>query len=268
MDLNRLNIKKYKSLNTGEVGLPVCFDHAEGVYIYDSENNKYLDFTSGYGVANVGWLREELTAVVEKQLKKSVYAPPWLPSVEAINLSELILKLVPDNLNFCARATGGADANEIIHKAVYACSGKKQILSFKRSYHGGSHFTLNISDSKEFNLPRLAPDKDYIFTEPPNCYHCPFCKTCDTCNLECTNSIEEIFQSNPEIGAFFAEPILGSGGVIIPSARYWQRIRSLCTQFGVFLVFDEVLTGFGRTGYITATEHIGIKPDAISFAKR
>lgn len=266
MKQNRALIKKYKDANTGEVSLPVCFSRGEGSYFFDAENNRYLDFTSGYGVTNTGWLRPEMAEAIQKQLQRSAYAPPWLPTVEAIELSELLLNIVPDNLVKCARATGGADANEIIRKAVYAVTGKKGVVSFSRSYHGGTHFTLNISDTESFHLPDVPSSKEFHFVEPPYCYRCSHCKKQDSCNLECTAAIEKIFQSE-NIGCFFGEPVLGSGGVILPSFNYWKKIRELCTQYNVYLVFDEVLTGFGRLGAITASELFSIRPDAISFAK-
>jgi taurine---2-oxoglutarate transaminase len=267
MSLNRKLIKKYKEVNLGEVSLPVCFDHADGVYLYDYDGNSYLDFTSGYGVAGCGWLRSEMAIAIQQQLQRSAFAPPWLPTQEAIELSELLLKITPPNLVKCARATGGADANEIIFKAVCGCSGKKGVIAFNRSYHGGTHFTLNISDTETFHLPRLPLSAEYHFVDPPYCYHCPHGKNPGTCHLECTDAIEKLLATEKSIGSLFMEPVIGSGGVIIPSQKYLQRIRELCDTYGVFLVFDEVLTGFGRLGAITASELFNIQPDAISFAK-
>jgi 4-aminobutyrate aminotransferase-like enzyme len=266
MKENRALLKKYKEVNTGEVALPVCFGRAEGSYIYDTDNNRYLDFTSGYGVTNSGWLCKEIVDAITEQLQRSAYAPPWLPSREAVELSELLLSIVPPNLVKCARAIGGADANEIIHKAVIAVTGKKGIVSFYRSYHGGTHFTLNISDTESFHLPEIPSDKESHFVEPPYCYRCPYGKNPDSCQLECTTAIEKLFQKE-NIGCFIAEPILGSGGVIIPPEKYWEKIRELCTSHNVYLVFDEVLTGFGRLGCITASELFSVQPDAISYAK-
>ncbi len=267
MSLNRQLIKKYKEVNLGEVSLPVCFHHAEGAYIYDHDGKPYLDFTSGYGVTSSGWLRTEMADVITKQLQRSAYAPPWLPTREAIELSDLLLKITPPNLVKCARATGGADANEIIFKAVYGSIGRKGIISFYRSYHGGTHFTLNISDREAFNLPKLPAGSEVHFVDPPDCYRCPHGKKPDSCNLECTAVIERLLAIEKNIGSFFMEPVLGSGGVIIPPQKYFRRIRELCDRYGVFLVFDEVLTGFGRLGAMTASELFGTQPDAISFAK-
>jgi 4-aminobutyrate aminotransferase-like enzyme len=267
MTSNRQLIKKYKEVNLGEVSVPVCFHHAKGAYLYDHDGRSFLDFTSGYGVTSSGWLREEIAAAIAEQLQRSAYAPPWLPSEEAVDLSTMLLDITPPNLVKCARAIGGADANEIIFKSVYGCSGRKGVISFQRSYHGGTHFALTISDAEAFHLPQLPGGASYHFVEAPYCYRCPHGKTSDSCNLECTAVIERLLQVEKDIGSFFVEPVMGSGGVIIPPLKYLQRIRELCDAYRVFLVFDEVLTGFGRLGSMTATELFGVQPDAISFAK-
>jgi taurine---2-oxoglutarate transaminase len=267
MSLNRQLIKKYKEINLGEVSLPVCFHHAKGAYLYDHDGKAFLDFTSGYGVTSTGWLRTEITDIIAQQLQRSAYAPPWLPTEEAIQLSDLLLQLTPPNLVKCARAIGGADANEIIFKAVFGCTGKNGIISFYRSYHGGTHFTLNISDAETFRLPQLPGGAEFHFVDAPYCYRCPYGKTPDSCQLECTRAIEQLMAVEKDIGSFFVEPVIGSGGVIIPPLKYLQRIRELCNYYKVFLVFDEVLTGFGRLGAITASDLFNIQPDAISFAK-
>jgi 4-aminobutyrate aminotransferase-like enzyme len=267
MGNNRQSIKKYKEVNLGEVALPVCFDHADGAWLYDQEGRSFLDFTSGYGVTSTGWLRKEMAEAIAAQLERSAYAPPWLPTQEAIDLGELLISITPANLVKCARAIGGADANEILFKAVYSSCGKKGIISFRRSYHGGTHFTLNISDAATFHLPQLPGGAAFHFIDAPYCYRCPHGKTPDTCKLECTAVLERLLAVEKDIGSFFAEPVLGSGGVIVPPMKYLKRVRELCDHYGVFLVFDEVLTGFGRLGATTASELFDITPDAISFAK-
>jgi 4-aminobutyrate aminotransferase-like enzyme len=267
MGTNRELIKKYKEVNLGEVSLSICFHHADNAYLFDHEGNSFLDFTSGFGVTSSGWLRKEIIDVIQKQLQHSAYAPPWLPTEEAIALSEQLLEITPSNLVRCARAIGGADANEIIFKAVVGSNGRNGIISFYRSYHGGTHFTLNISDSPAFHLPQLPTRASFHFVEPPYCYRCPFGKKPGTCNLECTQEIEVLLERDKTIGSFFLEPVIGSGGVIIPPEKYLRRIRELCDKHNIFMVFDEVLTGFGRLGSITASKLFDIKPDAISFAK-
>lgn len=267
MSFNRQLIKKYKNINLGEVSLPVCFHHVKGAMLYDHDGNSYLDFTSGYGVTSSGWLRQEIATAIREQLQRSAYAPPWLPTQEAIELSELLIAITPPDLVKCARAIGGADANEIIFKAAYGSRGKKGVISFRRSYHGGTRFTLNISDAKTFRLPQLPASAEFHFVDPPYCYRCPHGKTPDNCHLECTAVIEKLLAVEKNIGSFFMEPVIGSGGVIIPPKKYLQHIRELCNAYNVFLIFDEVLTGFGRLGALTASELFGIHPDAISFAK-
>jgi len=267
MSANRKLIKRYKEVNLGEVSLPASFHHAEGAYLIDHDGNKFLDFTSGYGVTGSGWLRKEITDAISDQLTRSAYAPPWLSTQEAVELSELLLSITPTNLVKCARAIGGADANEIIFKAVHGYNGKKGIISFNRSYHGGTHFALNISDAETFHLPQLPGGAEFHFVNPPYCYRCEFRKSPDSCNLECTRVIERLLEAEKEIGSFYLEPVIGSGGIIDLPEKYLKHIRSLCDRYEIFLVFDEVLTGFGRIGAITAAEHYGVNPDAISFAK-
>lgn len=267
MSLNRQLVRKYKEVALGDISLPMSFHHAEGSFIYDADGNRYLDFTSGYGVTSTGWLRKEMADAIARQLEKSAYAPPWLPSEEAIELSELLLSISPPNLVKCVRAIGGADANEIIFKAIYGYSGKRGIISFRRSYHGGTQFTLNISDTDSFRLPKLPADANFHYVEAPYCYRCPFGKKPESCNLECTAAIEKLIDTEKDIGCFFVEPVLGSGGVIIPPRKYLQRIRKICSDNNIFLVFDEVITGFGRLGNITASHLFAVAPDAISFAK-
>lgn len=267
MSANRKLIKRYKKINLGEVSLPIGFHHAEGNYLYDMENNSFLDFTSGFGVTSSGWLRKEMAESIQGQLLRSAYAPPWLPTPESTELSELLLQLTPPNLVFCARAVGGADANEIIYRSVFAANGKKGVLSFYRSYHGGTHFTLNISDAEKFRLPKLPIGSEFYFVEPPYCYRCPFGKEPNSCDLECLAPVERLLEKEKSIGSFFVEPVIGSGGVIIPPQKYLSRLREICTQHNIYLVFDEVLTGFGRLGAITGSRLFDVQPDAISFAK-
>lgn len=267
MSDNRNLVKRYREINLGEVSLPICFHHSKGNYLYDIEGNAFLDFTSGYGVTNSGWLRKEIVDSIQEQLLRSAYAPPWIPTQESIELSELLLEITPPNLVYCARAVSGADANEVIYKAVFASNGKKGVISFSRSYHGGTHFTLNLSDVEKFHLPKLPIGSEFYFVEPPYCYRCPFGKEPNSCNLECIEPIEKLIEKEKNIGSFFLEPVIGSGGVIIPPQKYLSRLRELCTQYNIFLVFDEVLTGFGRLGALTASKLFDIQPDAISFAK-
>jgi 4-aminobutyrate aminotransferase-like enzyme len=264
---NRETIKKYRTLNTGEVAMAICINKVENNTLYDNENVSYIDFTSGFGVTNVGWQRNEVIDAIKNQLDKLTYSPPWLPTNEAVELSELLLSIVPSNVYKCSRATGGAEANETILKASFALNRKSGILSLFRSYHGGSKFTVNMSDVEKFKLPKLPTSNNYHKAPTPYCFRCPFDKKPDSCNVECGLIVEDIIKKNPDIGIFYMEPVIGSGGVIVPPQKYFNIVQDICNRYNVTFVFDEVITGFGRLGTLTGMDAFNIFPDAVSFGK-
>ncbi len=264
---NRAITKKYKSLNLGEVALPVCIERSQDNELVDIEGNVYIDFTSGYGVTNVGWQRKELIDAAKAQLDKLTYSPPWFPTEETLALSELLHAITNHQFDKCVRATGGAEANEIIFKASYCMNEKPGVLSFYRSYHGGSRFAVNLSDNETFHFPSVPHPATYHKIHPPYCYRCPLGKDPETCGLACADMIEQTIIENPDIGIFYLEPVIGSGGVILLPKEYLEKARQICKKHKVTFVFDEVITGFGRLGALTAMELFDIVPDAVAFAK-
>jgi len=173
---------------------------------------------------------------------------------------------MPEGFSKCARAVGGADANEIIFKASIAYNGKKKVLSLDRGYHGGTKSAVSIS-SKKFNLPRFPSLIDYVHAPTPFCHRCPLGKKKESCNIDCALMIDDILRKDKEIGLFIMEPVIGSGGAIAPPKEYYCIVQEICKRHNVTFAFDEVITGFGRIGALTAMEKYGIVPDAVSFAK-
>jgi len=259
--------RRYREINIGEIAMPICICKTERNSLIDVDGNAYLDFSSGYGVTNSGWHRKELIEDIKAGLEKLCYSPPWFPTQESIQLSEILLSLAPHNLTKCARATGGAEANETIFKAVYALSEKKGILSLTRSYHGGSKFSVNLSDADTFRLPKLPAFLEYHKVSAPYCYRCPLNKKPSTCKTECAYLVEDAIKNNSDIGVFFVEPVIGSGGAIVFKDDYLQMVQQICRHYKVIFALDEVITGFGRIGEITASKYYHLEPDAISLGK-
>ncbi len=254
----RAKIRRYKSINLGEVSAPFLFESARGSYVYDSQGQAKLDFTSGYGVANTGWMHPKLVAAVQQQLEKATYAPPWFATELALELSEILLKKVPLNMSACLRSTGGAEAMEGVLRAVFALTGKSTLVSFERSYHGGTAKAIRLSDYEAFHLMEMPKSAHHYLKVPfPN----------EQRVAESLNKLEAIFQTTPDIAAFIAEPVIGSGGVLVPPDGFLKRLQDLCRKYKVLFVVDEVITGFGRTGSFSACESEGLSPDAILFAK-
>ncbi len=263
VDVNR----EYKSSCLAEVALPICIAGYQDNKLVDVEGNSYIDFTSGYGVANTGWDRKELIEIATNQLQKLNYSPPWFPTKEAVELATLLKKITGNNFAKCARAIGGTEAIEIINRSSYIYNEKPATLSLYHSYHGGSKFAVNLSDNKNFRFPPTSTKNKYYKIPPPYCYRCPLNKTKDTCDVECTSFIETSLNTHPDIGIFFIEPVIGSGGVIVIPEKYLRRAKEICNFHSVTYAFDEVITGFGRLGAVTAMELYDIVPDAVAFAK-
>jgi 4-aminobutyrate aminotransferase-like enzyme len=260
-------LRRYKAANTGEVTVPFIFDRASGSYVFDREGNAVLDFSSGYGVANTGWMHPRVLAAMEQQLQKSTYAPPWFATEQGLELSELLLGISP-GMDACVRATGGADAMEAILKAVFALTGKREIISFQRAYHGGTGRAIRLSDFQAFNLPEMPGGSfTYHKVSAPWCLRCPLDMKPASCGFACLEQTERLLKSKRQIAAFVVEPVLGSGGVIVPPEGYLMALSALCRQYSVLMVYDEVITGFGRLGAMSAAELYHIQPDAIAYAK-
>ena len=249
---NKELYKKIKSNMGCAYFSPITFKSSDGVILEDIESNKYIDFTSGYGVVNIGWQNKKM---IKKQIHQTIisnYAPPWMPTQEANDLAEKLKSFFPNTDYKCLRATGGANANEIV-LSVFCNKTKGEIATFNKSYHGWSQATIGMSESNKFKFPSVKKPFESIKIEPPD--------------SDSIQYIKEIFDKNPNIRIFIAEPILVSGGVIIPSKTFWKDLYNLCKSKNIYFIFDEAITAFGRAGYMFYSNYLEINPDAIILAK-
>ncbi len=257
--------RRYGLTMAADVAFPIAFKTGNGCRIEDWDGNHYIDFIGGYGVVNTGWQHPEILAAMAQQLQSSVFAFPWLPTREATDLAETLLRLAPDSISKCAKATGGADANEVAVKALFA-QRSGTVLVIGRAYHGGTTRTLSLSDSQTFGLPP-SPVPQPPRVPPAYCYRCPYGKTYPGCSLECAEAVETAAKADPSIKGVLLEPIIGSGGAIIPPPEYFQAIQEICQRRNLALILDEVITGCGRLGTFFAADAFHLKPDAITLAK-
>jgi 4-aminobutyrate aminotransferase-like enzyme len=263
---NRSLTEEYNRVTGHGTLYPMIFDTATKCEITDIEGNKYIDFSSGYGVINAGWQRKELIKVMQTQAEKSCFSIPWMGNLEATRLAEKLIMLTPEKLQKCIRATGGGDANELGIKAVYSRHGG-DILSFYYSYHGGTSVTLSLGDSERFHFPGNPARLSKFKVCPPYCYRCPLNQCYGECSFSCAESVDIILKKNPEIKMMILEPVIGSGGIIIPPGKYWKILREICSRHDIKLIIDEVMTGFGRTGSLFAVDQMEIVPDVLTLSK-
>jgi len=248
------------------MSFPVVFRTAHDCILEDIEGKKYIDFISGYGVVNTGWQRKAILEEMARQMEEGCFAPPWLPTQQAVRLAEALLAISPKNIHKCVRATGGAEAIEAAIRALYVHRGGS-IVTLRHAYHGGTSGALSAGDVDESHLP-FSPLLDRMPKVPPAyCFRCYYGKKYPGCSLECAEAIETFAKNHKNVTGLIMEPVIGSGGVIVPPAEYFTAVREICQRRQITLIFDEVMTGFGRVGAFFAATCFDIEPDVITIAK-
>lgn len=239
----------------------------EGVWFWDEDGNRYLDFISQLMNVNAGHQHPKIVRGILDQAQKLCYAAPkWATQVRG-ELAQLLTEVTPDNLSKIFFALGGAEANENAIKFVRGYTGRPKIITRYRSYHGATHGALSLTGDPRHNTILNMPGVVRVFD--PYCYRCSFGKERQGCDLECVKHIEEVilYEDPKQIAAIFMEGVAGSNGVLVPPDEYWPRVRELCDKYNIQLVSDEVMTGFGRTGEWFAVDNWGVKPDVMTMAK-
>ena len=248
----------------------------EGLMVKDIRGNEYLDVTSG-GVWSVmvGYGRDSIAEAVCAQLKKMPYFAGAYGTIPAIKFAQKLLEKLPkhDKVYF---SNSGSEANEKAYKLVRHASrisperkGKYKILYRDRDYHGttfGAMSSCGQIQRKEGFGPFLDG-----FVEFPHCccYRCPYEKTYGECDIECARKVEDIIlEEGPEtVGGLIVEPITAGGGILKPVPEYFPILQEICRKYDIWLIVDEVVCGFGRTGKFWGHEHYDVEPDMITMAK-
>jgi taurine--2-oxoglutarate transaminase len=252
---------------TGKVD-PTAIARAEGVYFYSPEGKRWLDFSSQLISVNIGHSHPKVVAAMKKACDGLIFAHPGAATEIRAKLSKRLAELVPGNLNTFFYTLGGAEANENAIRAARLYSGRPKILSRYRSYHGGTNATLQLTGdprrwANEPGMPGVVRVMD------PQPYDYSFGSTDAEKTENNLRYLEEVIQyEGPKtIAAMIIEPVTGTNGVLIPPAGYLQGLRKLLDKYGILLICDEVMAGFGRTGKLFAFEHGNIVPDILTMAK-
>ncbi len=245
---------------------PMHITKGQGVWFWDGEGNKWLDFSSQLINLNIGHQHPKMLEAIKKQVDELCFAGPGFATEPRGALGKKLAEVT--GLAKAFFTLGGAEANENALKIARLYTGRDKIITRYRSYHGATMGAMTASgDPRRWPVEPGVPGTVRVFD--PYCYRCPFGKTPDSCRRECVSHIEEIIQmEGPHtIAAIMVEGITGSNGILVPPDDYYPRLRALCDKYGILLIDDEVMSGFGRTGKWLATQHYGIKPDIVTSAK-
>jgi taurine--2-oxoglutarate transaminase len=253
---------------------PIPVTRAKGVYFWDAAGKRYLDFNSMVMCANIGHGDERVINAIVEQARELPFAGPPMATRPRAVLGKMLSEITPGNLDRFLFTLGGADANENAVKLARAYTGRHKILARYRSYHGASAGAMALTgDPRRVAWePNLMPGVVHFLD--PYRYRSTFHRTNPDLpeaefSRDYLNHLEEIIQyEGPEtIAAVVLETVTGTNGVIVPPEGYLAGVRRLCDQYGILLIADEVMSGFGRTGKWFGVDHWAVVPDLMTMAK-
>ncbi|MFC1849511.1 aminotransferase class III-fold pyridoxal phosphate-dependent enzyme [candidate division CSSED10-310 bacterium] len=248
---------------------PIIMDRAEGIYIWDIQGKRYLDFCAGLLCVNVGHGHKHVLEAMKRQMEKLTYVAPMFGTEPKAKLAKMISEVTPGDLDYVFFTNAGAEAVENAIKASRMFTGRNKIYSRWRSYHGATSGAITLTgDPRRWAAEPGLPGVVKFFG--PYCYRCPLgYESEETCNLQCLEMLKtQMMLDGPKtIAAIFVEPIVGTNGIIIPPYNYLKGIRQLCDENGIVMVADEVMAGFGRSGKWFGIDHYDVVPDIMVVAK-
>ena len=272
--LHDATIEKYRQyVTTSFVASvePVVVHRAEGATVWDADGTEFLDCFAGISVVNAGHRHPRVIAAVQEQLEQVIHAATYLYHVPVVaDLAEQLARISPGDLTKTFFGNSGAEGIETAVRLAKAYTGRHEIISLTHSFHGRTAGTLSITGNKARKtrggpyLPGVA------FAPAPYVYRNPFGTDDPEIVAErCAEMVEWAiaYQSSGDIAAFIAEPVMGEGGILVPPASYFPRVKEVLDRYGILFIADEVQSGFGRTGKTFAIEHFDAQPDIMVMAK-
>lgn len=248
-----------------------------GCTVMDAQGRTYLDALSGQWLVNVGHGREAIAEAMAQQAKTLAYGnASRAATLPAIQLAAVLAHLTPGDLSMVFFSSGGSEAVESalkIARQYHALCGEPErykVIARRGSYHGATYGAMSVSGSRRGVDPYFGPLlPGALSVSAPYCYRCDYRKTYPECDVYCVDAIEDLLQyeSPKTVAAVIAEPVSAACGIVVPPPAYLPRLREICDRHGVLLILDEVITGFGRTGKMFASEHWGVVPDIMTLAK-
>jgi 4-aminobutyrate aminotransferase len=249
----------------------IVAEKAKGSYIYDMNGDAYLDFASGIAVTSIGHCHPRVVEAVQKQVAELMHTSVVTHNKPYIETAQKLADLAPGNLNSVFLANSGAEALEGAIKMARYVTGRPAIINFMGSFHGRTLLAVAMTTSKLYYRERYEPLPGSIYTSKyPYVYRSQFRNDPQACLNDCIEHLEFIFHQlvHPEqVAAIVVEPIQGEGGYVVPPTGFLKRVREVADHHGILLIFDEVQTGFARTGRMFASEHEGVVPDIMFVAK-
>jgi taurine---2-oxoglutarate transaminase len=249
---------------------PINASYADGSYIYDREGKKYLDFSSQLMNVNIGHGNQRITEAVAKQMKEVSYVYPGMATEVRGRLGKKIAEITPGNLTKTFFTLGGAEAIENAIKLARIYTGRFKIITQYRAYHGATYGAITAGgDPRKFAVDSQSMP-NIVHVENPYAYRCPWnSSSIEECGERAIAHLERVIKfENPEsVAAILLEGESGSSGCIKYPPMYLKKVRELCDKYGIMMIDDETMSGFGRTGKMFGIDHHEVTPDIMVMAK-
>ncbi len=251
---------------------PVVVDRGEGIYVWDVEGRRYVDFTSGIAVVNTGHCHPRVVQAIQEQAAKIIHAQANIFAHEPMMRAAVELTAtLPANLNQVFFTNSGAEAVEGALKLAKIATGRPAIIAFRGAFHGRTHAAMTVTSSKVKVRAHYEPLLPSVYHAPfPYVFRSPYKGPAADADLEYFAELERMFDQlvmPDDVAAILMESVLGEGGYVVPPARWVQNVRRLCDEHGILLIMDEIQSGMGRTGKMWGFEHYGVGPDIMTVAK-
>ncbi len=249
---------------------PLVITHAKDQYVFDADENKYLDFFGGIVTVSVGHCNDQINQKVHAQVDRLEHASPVFATEPQAALAKALAAITPDQaLRKSFFTNSGSEANETAILAARCFTGSTEIIAMRHSYHGRSALTMTLTGQASWRLGGV-PQPGIVHAHNAYCYRCPFGLTYPSCGVRCAQDVEELIRTSTSgrIAGFIGEPIQGVGGFITPPKEYFGIVAEIVRRHGGVFISDEVQTAWGRTGNKWfGIEQYGVVPDIITSAK-
>ncbi|MBV0926328.1 aspartate aminotransferase family protein [Halomicroarcula limicola] len=253
----------WKSLN-------VPLRRAAGCTVEDFDGTEYLDVFSGISVTNVGHRNDRVVEAAKDQLDEFVHGCSYVhPNKPVADLAERIAEITPGDLQKTFFCNSGTEAVEGAIKLARKYTGSKEVVALEMAFHGRTLGSLALTGNKAYKDGMTPTINNVTHASAPYSYRCQSCADEDGCTGQCATDIEQVINTHTadDLAAIIVEPVMGEGGIVVPSEDWLARVRDVAHDHGALLVVDEVQTGYGRTGEMWASEHFDVVPDILTQAK-
>ncbi len=270
-DLDRYEVENnFHSWSFQPAQSPPRVVSAKGVRFTTEDGRERLDFSSCFVSHSIGHQDPRVVEAICEQARTLTSFAPSLSTKPRALLTKMLAEVTPGDLERSFISLGGTEANETAVKICHQYTGRRKIVTRYRTYHGGTATSMTLSAGDSRNWAQVQGGAETVKVPQPYCYRCSFGLTYPSCDLRCVKHIEEVIElegGRDLVGGIIFEPVTGANGIIVPPPEYFPMLREICDRWGVLMIADEVMTGFGRTGAWFAMDHWNVVPDIMTFAK-